>query len=266
MLLLATARFDGEATQTKSLVRRLRAQAPAGVEVGGSWAGQVDFQNAITGSMWKIVLFVLALSYVVLMVLLRSVVLPLKAVVMNLLSVGAAYGVLVAVFQWGWVDGFLGFRSPDIWTRSRHRSCSRSSSACPWTTRSSCSAGSVSATTATGDTRLAVAQGLASSARTITSAALIIVAVFAVFVGTDVPSIKQLGLGNAVAIAVDATIVRLVLVPAAMELLGKWNWFMPRSLGRVFRARRSKSCRRRRAASGRLRSDRRSTTGSRVSA
>jgi RND superfamily putative drug exporter len=86
---------------------------------------------------------------------------------------------------------------------------------------------------ATGDTRRAVGEGLASSARTITSAALIMVAVFAVFVGTGVPSIKQLGLGNAVAIAVDATIVRLVLVPAVMELLGRWNWYLPRPLGRV---------------------------------
>jgi RND superfamily putative drug exporter len=86
---------------------------------------------------------------------------------------------------------------------------------------------------ATGDTRRAVAEGLATSARTITSAALIMVGVFLVFVGTGVPSIKQLGLGNAVAIAVDATLVRLVLVPAAMELLGRWNWYMPRRLARV---------------------------------
>ena len=86
---------------------------------------------------------------------------------------------------------------------------------------------------ATGDTQSAVAQGLATSARTITSAALIMVAVFAVFVGTGVPSIKQLGLGNAVAIAVDATLVRLVLVPAAMALLGRWNWWLPRPLERV---------------------------------
>jgi RND superfamily putative drug exporter len=84
-----------------------------------------------------------------------------------------------------------------------------------------------------GDTRAAVAGGLASSARTITSAALIMVAVFAVFVGTGVPSIQQLGLGNAVAIAVDATLVRLVLVPAAMALLGRWNWWLPRPLHRV---------------------------------
>jgi RND superfamily putative drug exporter len=86
---------------------------------------------------------------------------------------------------------------------------------------------------ATGDTQRSVAEGLARSARTITSAALIMVAVFAVFVGTGVPSIKELGVGNAVAIAVDASLVRLVLVPAAMELLGDWNWWLPRPLARV---------------------------------
>jgi RND superfamily putative drug exporter len=177
---------------------------------------------------------VLALSYVVLLVLLRSVLLPLKAVVMNLLSVGTAYGVLVVVFQWGWVDAVLGTHlktgtidtiTPplilavvfglsmdyEIFLLSRIRE----------------------RFSATGDTRLAVAEGLSSSARTITSAALIMVAVFAVFVGTGVPSIKQLGLGNAVAIGVDATLVRLILVPAVMELLGPWSWWMPRGLGRL---------------------------------
>jgi RND superfamily putative drug exporter len=89
---------------------------------------------------------------------------------------------------------------------------------------------------ATGDTRLAVAEGLAASARTITSAAVIMVGVFLVFVGTGVPSIKQLGLGNAVAIAVDATLVRLILVPSAMELLGKASWWMPRRLARILPA------------------------------
>jgi RND superfamily putative drug exporter len=233
VLLSATPRHDGDSPQAKALVERLRGELPAGASVGGNSASQADFDHAVSGSMWKIALFVLALSYIVLLVLLRSVVLPLKAVVMNLLSVGAAYGVLVAVFQWGWVDGFLGFQSPgyldtltpplvlavvfglsmdyEVFLLSRIRE----------------------RYAATGDTRLAVAQGLASSARTITSAALIMVAVFAVFVGTGVPSIKQIGLGNAVAIAVDATLVRLVLVPAAMELLGKWNWWMPKRLGRL---------------------------------
>jgi RND superfamily putative drug exporter len=86
---------------------------------------------------------------------------------------------------------------------------------------------------ATGDTRRSVAQGLAASAATISSAALIMVAVFAVFAGTGVPSIKEIGLGLAVAIALDATIVRLVLVPATMQLMGRWNWWLPRSLDRV---------------------------------
>ena len=174
----------------------------------------------MAGSLWKIALFVMGFSYLVLLVLLRSVLLPLKAVVMNLLSVATAYGVLVMVFQYGWFDGLLGFESLGyinsmtppfllaivfglsmdyevfLLTRIKERYA------------------------ATGDTRTAVAQGLAASARTITSAALIMVAVFGVFAMTGVPSIKEIGLGLAVAIALDATLVRLVLVPAAMELMG----------------------------------------------
>jgi len=231
-LLTAIPKADGESPQTQALVDRLRAKLPH-ADVGGVTAAQSDITDLIAGSMWKVLLFVLGLSYLVLLVLLRSVVLPLKAVLMNLLSVGAAYGVLVAVFQWGWIDGFLGFRSPGhidtltpplmlavvfglsmdyevfVLTRIRERY------------------------EATGDTRRAVAEGLARSARTITSAALIMVAVFAVFAGTGVPSIKELGVGAAVAIAVDATLVRLVLVPAAMELLGSRNWWLPRPLARV---------------------------------
>jgi RND superfamily putative drug exporter len=86
---------------------------------------------------------------------------------------------------------------------------------------------------ATGDSRRAVAQGLAASARTISSAALIMVAVFAVFAGTGVASVKEIGFGLAVAIALDATIVRLILVPATMELMGEWNWWLPKPLGRI---------------------------------
>ena len=237
-LLVATPRGDGESEATKALVERLRDTLPgaapgADVSVGGSTAGLLDFNALVSGSLWKIVLFVLALSYLVLMVLLRSAVLPLKAVVLNLLSVGAAYGVVVAVFQWGWADGLFGFESPGyvdtitpplilavvfglsmdyevfLLTRIRERFG------------------------ATGDTRAAVSEGLATSARTITSAALIMIAVFATFVGTGVPSVQQIGLGNAVAIAVDATIVRLVLVPASMTLLGRWNWWLPRPLERL---------------------------------
>ena len=228
-LVAAVPRHDGEAPETKALIRRLRGVMPANASVGGASAAQVDFNHAVEGSLWKIALFVFALSYFVLLVLLRSVVLPLKAALMNLLSVGAAYGVLVAAFQWGWLGfaktGHLDTVTPPIvlavvfglsmdyevflLTRIRERY------------------------EATGSTRRAVAEGLASSARTITSAALIMVAVFAVFAGTSLPAIKQLGLGCAVAIALDATLVRLVLVPAAMQLLDRWNWWLPRPLSRV---------------------------------
>ncbi|MFL5906554.1 MAG: MMPL family transporter, partial [Solirubrobacterales bacterium] len=171
--------------------------------------------------------------FLVLMVMLRSIVLPLKAVLMNLLSIGAAYGVLVAVFQWGWLDGFAGFHglgaldtlTPplvlavvfglsmdyEVFLLSRIKEHYDEH----------------------GDNKRAVAEGLASSASVITSAALIMVCVFSVFVLTGVPSIKQLGLGNAVAIAIDATLVRLILVPAAMELLGDWNWWLPGWLDRL---------------------------------
>jgi RND superfamily putative drug exporter len=231
-LVTALPKADGEAPATTALVQRLRDRLPH-ASIGGSTAAQTDIRELISGSMWKVLLFVLGLSYLVLLVLLRSVVLPLKAVLMNLLSVGAAYGVLVAIFQYGWIDGFLGFQSSghidtltpplvlavvfglsmdyEVFLLSRIRERYQ----------------------ATGDTQRAVAEGLARSARTITSAALIMVAVFAVFVGTGVPSIKELGVGNAVAIAVDATLVRLVLVPAAMELLGEWNWWLPRPLARI---------------------------------
>ena len=224
---------DGESLAAKATVERLRDALPASAIVGGTTGMQVDLEQLVSDSMWKVLLFVLGLSYVVLLILLRSVLLPLKAVLMNLLSVGAAYGVLVAVFQWGWLDGFMGFESMgyvqvltpplvlavvfglsmdyEVFLLSRIRERFE----------------------ATGDNTRAVAEGLARSARTITSAALIMVAVFAVFVGTGVPSVKELGLGTAVAIAVDATLVRLVLVPAAMELMGRWNWWLPEPLARI---------------------------------
>jgi len=238
VLIQATPRTDGESPEAKALVVRLRSELPAMTAgatkllVGGVSAAQQDFNDQISGSMWKIVLFVLALSYVVLLVLLRSVILPLKAVLMNLLSVGAAYGVLVALFQWQWL-GWLGLKTLgdvdslippfvlaivfglsmdyEVFLLSRIRERYE----------------------ATGDSRAAVAEGLASSARTITGAALIMVAVFSAFVATGITSTQQLGLGLAVAIALDATVVRLVLVPAMMELLGDWNWWLPRPLARV---------------------------------
>jgi RND superfamily putative drug exporter len=240
VLLKATPIAPSESDAAMALVDRLRADAPstplgrvASVDVGGETARSHDVRDQIGGSMWKIILFVLALSFVVLMVMLRSLLLPLKAVLMNLLSIGAAYGVLIAIFQWGWLDGFLGFESQgaletinvplifavvfglsmdyEVFLMSRIRERYRRH----------------------GDNERAVAEGLSTSARTISSAALIMTAVFAVFVLTGVPSIKELGLGCAVAIALDATLVRLILVPAAMKLMGRWNWWMPSWLDRL---------------------------------
>jgi len=236
---MTTAAGDSEAAT--ALVGRLRdgfvpassLAAAATVGVGGETARTDDARTQISGSIWRIIGFVLALSFLVLMVMLRSLLLPLKAVLMNLLSIGAALGVLVAIFQWGWLDRLLGFESlgaldtinvPLIFaivfglsmdyevflmSRIRERYLEH------------------------GDNERAVAEGLASSARTISSAALIMSCVFAVFVLTGVPTIKELGLGAAVAITFDATLVRLILVPAAMKLLGDWNWWMPSWLDRV---------------------------------
>ena len=177
---------------------------------------------------------VLILSFLFLMAVFRSVVLPLKAVVMNLLSVGAAYGVMVAVFQWGWLGSVIGIGQTgpiDPWIPSR---CSPSSSGSPWTTRSSCCRGSGKIGCSTGDNSLAVADGLAVTGRVITAAAAIMFCVFASFVIKDpLHILKVFGLGLAVAVAVDVTLVRMVLVPSLMELLGPRNWWMPRFLQRT---------------------------------
>jgi uncharacterized membrane protein YdfJ with MMPL/SSD domain len=241
VLVQATPSAPSESDATIALVSRLSDQVVpstalsqvATVNVGGETARSQDARNQVSGSMWKIILFVLALSYLVLMVMLRSLLLPLKAVLMNLLSIGAAFGVLVAIFQWGWFDSLLGFESQgaldtinvplifaivfglsmdyEVFLMSRIREHYLEH----------------------GDNERAVAEGLSTSARTISSAALIMTSVFAVFVLTGVPSIKELGLGCAVAIALDATLVRLILVPAAMKLLGNWNWWMPSWLDRA---------------------------------
>ena len=241
VLVQATPSAPSESDATIALVERLRDNVVpatalarvASVNVGGETARSQDARAQISGSMWKIVLFVLALSYLVLMVMLRSLLLPLKAVLMNLLSIGAAFGVLVAIFQWGWFDSLLGFENQgaldtinvplifaivfglsmdyEVFLMSRIREHYLEH----------------------GDNERAVAEGLSTSARTISSAALIMTCVFAVFVLTGVPSIKELGLGCAVAIALDATLVRLILVPAAMKLLGGWNWWMPSWLDRA---------------------------------
>ena len=225
---LLDARIDAQAESSpaRATVGRIRAVAGPGAFLGGSTVFDQDVEHAIFGGIWKMLLFILGASYLVLLLLLRSVVLPLKAVLVNLLSVGAAYGVLVTVFQWGLFD-WTGYRSPgyvdtivpalvlavtfglsmdyEVFLLTRIRE--------GWLVH--------------GDNERAVSEGLVRSARTITSAAAVMVAVFASFSAAGAPALKELGLGLAVAILLDATLVRLVIVPAAMRLLGDWNWWFP---------------------------------------
>jgi len=226
---------------TESLVHRLRDDvvppavegSTADVKVGGITASVVDFSEYTGDRLPWFIGAVLVLSFLLLMVVFRSLLVPLKAVVMNLLSVGAAYGILVAVFQWGWGAGLIGLGKEgpiDAWVPmmlfavifglsmdyevfllSRIREDYDRSH----------------------DNATAVANGLAATARVITAAAAIMFCVFAAFVLGDDRSLKMFGLGLAMAVLLDATVVRLVLVPATMELLGDRNWWLPRWLDRI---------------------------------
>ncbi|MGH3274199.1 MAG: MMPL family transporter, partial [Streptosporangiaceae bacterium] len=224
-------------TLVNHLIGQVLPQATAGTGitayVTGPNAGNAAFANLMNQRLPWLIGVVVALSMVLLMVVFRSVVVAVKAAIMNLLSIGAAFGVLVLVTQDGWLHQLFGFpeKMPvttwvpvflfvilfglsmdyEVFLISRIRE----------------------AYDASGDNRAAVAAGLSSSFRVISAAAAIMVVVFLSFVlGANV-SVKQIGLGLAVAVAVDATVVRLVLVPAVMELLGKANWWLPAPLARI---------------------------------
>ncbi|MFN7150761.1 MAG: MMPL family transporter, partial [Microthrixaceae bacterium] len=224
---------------TTDLVRTLRDDAvPAAAETGldvnitGSAATNIDVTDYLGDRMPLFFAAVLGMSFLILMAVFRSVLVPLKAVVMNMLSIAATYGVVVAIFQWGWGDALLGIEpgpiNPfiplmlfaivfglsmdyEVFMLSRIRE----------------------EYDRTGDSSTSVADGLASTARVITAAAAIMVVVFGSFVFEDIREIKVFGLGLALAVLLDATLVRMVLVPATMALLGDKNWWMPRWLDRV---------------------------------
>jgi RND superfamily putative drug exporter len=228
--------------ETVRLVERLRdtvipeAMQGTGTDVlvGGGTAAVIDFAEVNGDRLPLLISVVIALSFILLVFVFRSILVPLKAAVMNLLSIGAAYGVVVAIFQWGWGKDLIGVETTapieawvpmmlftilfglsmdyEIFLLSRIRE----------------------EYVRTGDNGLAVANGLAATARVITAAAAIMVTVFLSFVfGFDERAIKLFGMGLAVAIFVDATIVRMVLVPATMELLGNANWWLPKWLDRI---------------------------------
>ena len=239
-VVLAVPASTPQSARTQDLVRRLRADVlpevvgPSGVQahVGGFTAASVDVAAQFRRRLPWVVGGVIALSFVLLMVVFRSIAVPVKAAVMNLLSIGAAYGVMVAVFQWGWAGSLVGIATTapidpwiplmlftilfglsmdyEVFLLSRIRE--------EWLR--------------TGENSVAVAEGLAATGRVITAAAAIMVCVFASFVLSDLRVLKVFGLGLAVAVFVDATIVRCILVPATMELLGRANWWLPRFLER----------------------------------
>ncbi|MGW3604537.1 MULTISPECIES: MMPL family transporter [unclassified Micromonospora] len=218
---------------TADLVHQLRddvlPKAPGGegVYVGGPNAATIDNADEVGSRLPLMIAVVIAMSVVLLIALVRSVTIALQAAVMNLLSIGAAYGVLVAVVQWGWLGSALGFPTempittwvpmmmfPVLFGLSMDYEVFLISRIREEYER-------------TGDTRMAVTRGLARTAKVITAAAAIMIAVFTTsLLGHDV-AVKQGGLGMAVAVLIDATIVRMVLVPAVMELCGKANWWMP---------------------------------------
>jgi RND superfamily putative drug exporter len=237
---LVTPKGGPQDETTTQLVNRLRNEVLPPVErssgtdvlVSGLVAANVDMSDYMGDRMPVFFGAVLALSFLLLMVVFRSLLVPLKAVIMNLLSIGAAYGVVVALFQWGWLSDLTSVQPGPIETwvpmmlfavvfglsmdyevflLSRVRE--------EWRR--------------TGDSRMSVADGLAATAKVITAAAAIMVVVFGSFMLEFERTMKMMGTGLATAILFDATIVRLLLVPATMELLGDRNWWLPRWLDRL---------------------------------
>jgi RND superfamily putative drug exporter len=231
---------DPQAEETADLVTRLRDDVipsvvgdRVDVKVGGLTAAADDFAAYVASRMPLFVGAVLLLSFLLLMLVFRSLLVPLKAVVMNLLSIGAAYGVVVAVFQWGWGASLIGVgrSSPieawapvfifavvfglsmdyEVFLLSRIRE--------EWDKRH--------------DNEEAVAYGLEHTGRIITAAALIMIAAFSGFTFGSFVGLQEFGVGLSAAILLDATIVRAILVPALMKLLGDWNWYLPKRVERV---------------------------------
>ena len=225
---------------TDALVKRIRreiAPAVAGTDLnaylGGRTAGYVDLAHQISHRLPRVIAAVIALCVVLLMLAFRSVFVPLQAAVMNLLSVAAAYGVLTAVFQWGWGASLVGLDGPvpivsfvplmmfavlfglsmdyEVFLISRIQERWRLS----------------------GNARSAVVEGISRTGRIITAAALIMICVFGSFVLDDSPTVKQCGVGMAVAVAIDATLVRCLVVPASLVLAGRAAWWLPAGLDRA---------------------------------
>ncbi|MCC7106139.1 MAG: MMPL family transporter [Chloroflexi bacterium] len=229
-LVRVTSRYGQTTPESKSLVEQIRATrlgAGLAIEVGGGTAGVVDYVDGLYGGFPPVLLFVVISTYLLLLALLRSVLLPLKAIVMNTLSLVASYGALVAVVQEGMFAKQLGFTPPGFVEASLPIIMFCVLFGLSMDYEVFLLARIKEAYDQSGENTASVAQGLERSGRIITSAALIIVLVSGSFALADIVLIKALGLGTAVAVLLDATVVRALLVPATMRLLGSWNWWMP---------------------------------------
>ena len=234
-LLLVPIAGDSATQENQQVVKRIRADyipasfdgVPAKVYVTGETALNIDFFDMAKDAAKVVIPFVLAVSFLLLMVIFRSIVVPIKAIILNLLSVGATYGILVLVFQKGVLADIFGFQQAEtieawipiflfaiifglsmdyhVFLLSRVRESFDQ----------------------TQDNTESVSFGIRSTGRLITGAALIMVAVFWGFAAGDLTGLQQMGFGLGIAILLDATIVRMVLVPASMKLLGNWNWYLP---------------------------------------
>jgi RND superfamily putative drug exporter len=203
------------------------ADTGAGVYVTGDTADSLDFTNRMYSSAVYVFLFVLGLSFLLMLVMFRSIVIPIKAIALNLLSVAAVYGVLVAVFQWGWGIAIFGTEATGVveaWlplflfgilfglSMDYHMLVLNRIK---------------EVYDDTGETEYAISMGVRLTAGQITSAALIMVGVFATFATSRILGLQQFGVRLAVAVFIDATVIRVILLPATMKLLGDSNWYLP---------------------------------------
>jgi RND superfamily putative drug exporter len=227
---------DGTDTVSNDALETLRTEIlpatigkVAGVEyaVTGDTAASTDWNEKMKSSAPIVFIFVLSFAFLLLLVSFRSIVIPIKAIVMNLLSVGAAYGLLVAIFQWGWGSSLLDFQKNGgiaswlpmflfviLFGLSMDYHVFILSRVKEYFDRGM-------------STEKAVEAGIRSTAGVVTSAAVVMVFVFGVFALMPIIDMKEMGIGLAAAVLIDATIVRAVLLPASMKLLGEWNWYLP---------------------------------------
>jgi RND superfamily putative drug exporter len=233
--------YSPQAAQTTNLVNHIRSEVPAatagsslGIHIGGETAAAIDFSNVLAGKLPLFVVVIVVLAFLLLAAVFRSLVIPTMASVMNILSIGAALGAMVAAFQWGWLRPALGFAKAgpievylpvmmfavlfglsmdyEVFLVSRMHE--------EWIK--------------TGDNRLAVTRGQAETGRVITAAGLIMILVFLSFSFiNNALVIQEFGIGFAVAIVIDAFIVRTVLVPSLMHIIGPRNWWIPKWLDRA---------------------------------